>query len=99
MTSRISPRDFSLAIALLAICAFFAVLVTQAHWPAPVAMLTALAVALVLWWAMGNLIVRQRIPAFIITLGGLLVFKGCFWFVIQNHTVPIVPGGHQNLYS
>ncbi|MEI9894065.1 MAG: ATPase [Chthoniobacter sp.] len=155
MTSRISLRDFSLAIALLAICAFFAVkvpgwnflsarnlsllmidfsitatlaigmllvilpghidlsagsglgliggiaavLVTQQHWPAPLAMLAALGVALVLWWAMGNLIVRQRIPAFIITLGGLLVFKGLFWSVIQNRTVTVAAGGQQNLYS
>jgi D-xylose transport system permease protein len=155
VTSRLSLRDFSLALALLAICAFFAVrvpgwsflsarnlsllmidfsitatlaigmllvilpghidlsagsglgliggigavLITRGHWPAPLAMLAGLAVALVLWWAMGNLIVRQRIPAFIITLGGLLVFKGLFWSVIENRTVPIVPGGQQNLYS
>lgn len=155
MTSRIPLRDFSLAIALLAICAFFAVrvpgfsflsarnlsllmidfsitatlaigmllvilpghidlsagsglgliggigavLITNHHWSAPMAMLAGLVVALVLWWAMGNLIVRQRIPAFIITLGGLLVFKGLFWMVIENRTVPIVPGGQQNLYS
>ena len=155
MTSRLSLRDFSLALALLAICVFFAVrvpgwsflsarnlsllmidfsitatlaigmllvilpghidlsagsglgliggiaavLVTQGHWSAPLAMLAGLAVALALWWAMGNLIVRQRIPAFIITLGGLLVFKGLFWSVIHNHTIPIVAGGQQNLYS
>ena len=155
MTSRLPLRDFSLALALLAICAFFAirvpgwsflsarnlsllmidfsitatlaigmllvilpghidlsagsglgliggiaaVLITNQHWSAPLAMLTGLGVALVLWWAMGNLIVRQRIPAFIITLGGLLVFKGLFWLVIHNHTIPIVPGGQQNLYS
>src|SRR5882724_4576311 len=114
MTSRLSLRDFSLALALLAIGAFFeirdpnflsarnlsllmidfsitatlaigmllvilpghidlsagsgvgliggiaAVLVTQAHWPAPLAMLAGLAAALALWWAMGNLIVRER---------------------------------------
>jgi len=53
----------------------------------------------VLWFAMGTLIVRQHIPAFIITLGGLLVFKGLFWRVINNHTVPVVTGGQENLYS
>jgi D-xylose transport system permease protein len=155
MTSRLSLRDFSLALALLAICAYFAarvpgwsflsarnlsllmidfsitatlaigmllvilpghidlsagsgvgliggiaaVLVSRAHWPAPLAMLTSLAVALILWWAMGSFIVRERVPAFIVTLGGLLVFKGLFWSVIENHTVPIVAGGGQNLYS
>ena len=155
MTSRLTLRDLSLALALLAICGFFAfqvpgfnflsarnlsllmidfsitatlaigmllvilpghidlsagsgvgliggiaaVLVTNQNWPAPLAMLAAFAVALGLWFAMGNLIVRQRIPAFIITLGGLLVFKGLFWLVINNHTIPVVPGGQRNLYS
>ena len=59
----------------------------------PLAMCGALLVALILWRMMGSLIVRQRIPAFIITLGGLLVFKGLFWLVIQNHTVPISVAG------
>jgi D-xylose transport system permease protein len=153
MTSRLSLRDFSLALALVAICAFFAlrdpsfltarnisllmidfsitatlaigmllvilpghidlsagsglgliggigaVLITEHQWPAPLAMLAGLGVALLLWWAMGNLIVRERIPAFIITLGGLLIYKGLFWMVIHSHTVSIVPGGQQNLYS
>ncbi len=153
MTSRLSLRDFSLAIALLAVCAFFAwqspqflsarnlslltidfsitamlavgmlvvllpghidlsagsgvgliggigaVLITQHGWPAPLALAAGVVVAVVLWFAMGNLIVRQRIPAFIITLGGLLVFQGLFWLVIDNSTVPIAVGGQANLYS
>ncbi|MDB6173002.1 MAG: ATPase [Chthoniobacteraceae bacterium] len=76
-----------------------AVLVARHGWPVPAAMACGVAVALLLWCAMGNLIVRQRIPAFIITLGGMLVFKGLFWLVIQNRTVPIVIGGQSNLYS
>lgn len=155
MTSRLTLRDFSLALALFAVCAFFAVkvpggnflsarnlsllmidfsitatlaigmllvllpghidlsagsgvgliggiaavLVTNHHWPAGAALVAALLAALLLWRAMGTLIVRQRIPAFIITLGGLLVFKGLFWLVIENHTVPVVTGGQRNLYS
>src|SRR4029079_14821624 len=59
----------------------------------------ALLVALILWRAMGTLIVRERIPAFIITLGGLLVFKGLFWLVIRNSTVLVAPGGRKNFYS
>jgi D-xylose transport system permease protein len=65
-----------------------AVLVFQQGWPAALAMAAAFAIALVLWTLMGALIVRQRIPSFIITLGGLLIFKGLFWLVIQNSTVP-----------
>lgn len=76
-----------------------AVLVTNHEWPVPFAILAGFTAALVLWFTMGTLIVRERIPAFIITLGGLLVFKGLFWLVIQSHTVPIVVGGGSNLYS
>ncbi len=76
-----------------------AVLVFQQGWPASLAMLAAFAAALVLWLLMGTLIVKQRIPAFIITLGGLLIFKGLFWLVIQNSTVPVSRGDQDNLYS
>jgi D-xylose transport system permease protein len=76
-----------------------AVLVFQHGWPAPGAMLAAFVVAIVLWTLMGTLIVRQRIPSFIITLGGLLIFKGLFWLVIQNSTVPVSRGDQDNAYS
>jgi D-xylose transport system permease protein len=76
-----------------------AVLVFQQGWPAPLAMLAAFAAALVLWLLMGTLIVKQRIPSFIITLGGLLIFKGLFWLVIQNSTIPVSRGDQDNLYS
>jgi D-xylose transport system permease protein len=75
-----------------------AVLVFQQNWPAPLAMLAGLAAALLLWTLMGALIVKQRIPSFIITLGGLLIFKGLFWLVIQNSTIP-VSRGEDNLFS
>jgi D-xylose transport system permease protein len=76
-----------------------AVLVFQHGWPAPLAMLAGFAAAVGLWTLMGTLIVQQRIPSFIITLGGLLIFKGLFWLVIQNSTVPVTRGDQDNLYS
>ena len=148
-----SFRDFSLVIALLVICGFFAVaspqflgarnlsllmielsitatlalgmllvllpgqidlsvgsgvgllggiasvLIFEHHWAAPAAMTVSLLAGLLIWFSMGNLIVRERIPSFIITLGGLLIFKGLFWLVIHNSTIPIVQGGGSNLYS
>src|SRR5438477_1499064 len=153
MESRRSFRDFSLVIALVIICAFFAivspqflsarnlslltielsitatlamgmllvilpgnidlsagsgvgllggiasVLVFEHNWPAPLAMGAALLIGILIWFCMGNVIVRQKMPAFIITLGGLLIFKGLFWLVIHNSTIPIVQGGRANLYS
>ena len=74
-------------------------LATQQAWPAPLALVAGTLVAVILWALMGALIVRHRIPAFIITLGGLLVFKGLFWLVIQNSTVPVTRGDQDNLYS
>lgn len=79
--------------------AIAAVLVFEHRWAAPGALLLAAALAVVVWGAMGALIVRQKIPAFIITLGGLLVFKGLHWLVIRNQTIPVVEGGKENLYS
>ncbi len=75
------------------------VLIFNHHWPAGAAIAVSVTVALLLWMAMGSLIVRQRIPAFIITLGGLLIFKGAFWLVIGSRTIPVVAGGQSNLYS
>src|ERR1044071_3461943 len=75
-----------------------AVLVFQHNWSAPLAMFAGLGTALLLWTLMGALIVKQRIPSFIITLGGLLIFKGLFWLVIQNSTIP-VSRGEDNLFS
>ncbi|MGZ4967553.1 MAG: sugar ABC transporter permease, partial [Chthoniobacterales bacterium] len=153
MEKKKTIRDFALVIALVAICAFFAVmspqflgarnlsllmtelsitatlalgmlliilpghidlsvgsgvgllggvasvLVFEHQWPAPLAMGTALLIGIALWFCMGSVIVRQKMPAFIITLGGLLIFKGLFWLVIHNSTIPIVQGGRANLYS
>lgn len=76
-----------------------AVLTTGYGLPAPLAMGIALVAAIIIWTAMGTLIVKERVPSFIVTLGGLLIFKGAFWNVIDTSTVPIVEGGKENLYS
>jgi D-xylose transport system permease protein len=76
-----------------------AVLITWHGVPAPVALLLATFAAVVVWAMMGALVIAERVPAFIITLGGLLVFRGLHWLVIQNSTVPVVEGGGQNAYS
>jgi D-xylose transport system permease protein len=75
------------------------VLVFEHGWSSPAAMAVALVLGVVVWLGMGALIVRQKVPSFIITLGGLLVFKGLHWLVIRSATVPTVSGGGTNLYS
>ena len=76
-----------------------AVLIYHYQWPAIGAMIAGLSVAIVIWSLMGSLIIKHRIPAFIITLGGLLVFKGFFWKTINSETVPVVAGGGDNALS
>jgi len=76
-----------------------AVLIFEHAWPAPAALLFGLAVAAIIWLSMGTLIVKERVPSFIITLGGLLVFRGLHWLVIHNATIPVSRGGEPNLYS
>ncbi len=75
------------------------VLVFHHHWPSGLAMGTGLILALIIWSLMGMLIIRQGVPSFIITLGGLLIFKGLFWLVIRNATVPVTEGNTVNLYA
>lgn len=75
------------------------VLVFKHGWPAPGALALSLVVGVVLYCGMGWFIVKNRIQAFIITLGGMLVFRGAFWLVIGSVTTPVVRGGEQNLYS
>jgi D-xylose transport system permease protein len=91
--------DLSAGAGLGMIGGIASVLVFRHEWPAPRALLLAAAVALAVWAGIGALIVRYRIQAFIITLGGLLVFRGIFWLIIRSSTVPVARGGESNLYS
>jgi D-xylose transport system permease protein len=75
------------------------VLVFQHDFPSLLAMGVGLVLAILIWSLMGTLIVKQRVPAFIITLGGLLVFKGLFWLVIESSTIPVTRGNVANWYS
>ncbi|HYP76044.1 MAG TPA: hypothetical protein VER12_08820 [Polyangiaceae bacterium] len=91
--------DLSVGSGLGLVGGLAAVLITGHGTSAPLALLIAAVVSVLIYAGMGALIVREKIPSFIITLGGLLVFKGVHWLVINNSTIPVVTGGEQNLYS
>lgn len=91
--------DLSIGSGVGLIGGIAAVLVSKHDWNAGAAMGIALLIALAIWFGMGGLIVTQRIPAFIVTLAGLTVFRGLQWMTIQNATIPVAPGGTSNLYS
>ncbi len=75
-----------------------AVLVFEKGVSAPAAMTIGVAAAVLVWHVVGRIIVDQEVPAFIVTLGGLLVLRGVHWLVIQNATVPVTRGGEKNAY-
>lgn len=91
--------DLSVGSGLALLSGIATVLTTKAGWPSPLALGAGLLAGVVIWWGMGVLIVKERIPAFIVTLAGLLQFRGQFLRVIENQTVPIVAGGKTNFYS
>ena len=91
--------DLSVGSGLGLVGGLAAVLITGHGTSAPLAMLVSALVSVAIYAAMGAIIVKEQIPSFIITLGGLLVFKGVHWLVISNSTIPVVTGGDQNLYS
>ncbi|NRA36845.1 MAG: ATPase [Planctomycetes bacterium] len=71
-------------------------LMVNESFSAPMSMLFGLLAAIGIWWAMGVLIVKQHVPAFIITLGGLMEFRGRHRDIIGNTNLPV---GSDNAYS
>ncbi len=91
--------DLSVGSGLGLIGGVAAVLIFHYNIPAYLALTIGLILAITVWTLMGLLIVKQKIPSFIITLGGLLIFKGFFWLIIQNSTIPVSRGDVENIYS
>jgi ribose transport system permease protein len=56
------------------------------HWPWPVAVLFAIIVPMALGWGHGALITRLRIQPFIVTLCGLLIYRGLARFIASDTT-------------
>ena len=91
--------DLSVGSGLALLSGIATVLTTRMGMPSGAALAIALAAGLLIWRGIGMLVVHERIPAFIVTLAGLLMFRGLFWKVIDHQTVPVVGGGQSNLYS
>ncbi len=56
------------------------------HWPWPVAVLSILLLSMVLGWIHGVLITRMNLQPFIVTLCGLLIYRGLARFVAKDST-------------
>lgn len=63
-----------------------AMALTEWHWPWPLAALFATALPMIMGWAHGWLITRLKIQPFIITLCGLLIYRGLARFIAGDDT-------------
>src|SRR5690349_22154157 len=68
--------DLSVGSGVGLVGAIACVLIVNSDWSAFPALLISTALSVALYGGMGWIIIRERVPAFIITLGGLLIFKG-----------------------
>ncbi|HEX9446719.1 MAG TPA: ABC transporter permease, partial [Dongiaceae bacterium] len=51
-------------------------LVTEAGWPIPLAVLAAFAVAILVGWSNGWLVIKTGLPSFIVTLASMFILRG-----------------------
>jgi len=60
---------------------------TEWHWPWPVAVTFVVAVPMLLGWSHGTLVTRARLQPFIVTLCGLLIYRGIARFIAGDATM------------
>ena len=63
------------------------------------AMLICLGMGLVIGAFQGALIAYLRIPAFIVTLAGMLMFRGIAWVILQGQTLAPFPEGYKQYFN
>ena len=83
--------EIDLSVGYLTLIASTAVAVFSAtmHLPAPVAILGAVAICALLGLAQGFLISVARMPAFVVTLGGFLIFEGMAFHILSGATINV----------
>ena len=73
---------------------------TKYHWPWYVAVLLALAVTTAIGALNGFLVIRLRLPSFIVTLAGLLGYQGVLIYVVDKQgTGGVVPLQNKYIYD
>jgi ribose transport system permease protein len=72
---------------MFALCGvLLAMALTEWHWPWPLAAVFVIVVPMILGWIHGLLITRMKIQPFIITLCGLLIYRGLARFIAGDST-------------
>ncbi|WP_426512087.1 multiple monosaccharide ABC transporter permease [Dactylosporangium sp. McL0621] len=84
--------DLSVGSIVAFIGGYCALMITEWHWPWPVAVAASVAVGIAVGCWQGFWIAYVGIPAFIVTLGGMLLFRGLAVLAVSQ-TVPVQDRG------
>lgn len=81
--------DLSVGYLTLLCATTVAVLSAFGHMPAPVAIAGGVALSSILGLTQGFLIASLRMPAFVVTLGGFLIFEGLAYHILSGATINV----------
>src|SRR5690554_5462045 len=92
MTLILVTRQIDLSVGYLGafMGAFVVVAVEQQGQNVVLALLIGLVVALAIGFAKGFLVSKVKVPAYVVTLGSMFIFKGMLMTKTNNRTIPIV---------
>jgi putative multiple sugar transport system permease protein len=98
MTLILIIRHIDISVGYLCgfIGAFSAILMTQAHFPAWLSILASLALGLCIGMFEGFLVAGVGVPSFVVSLAGMLAFRGMLMLVTQGTGTIIVPDDAYN---
>jgi putative multiple sugar transport system permease protein len=98
MTLILIIRHIDISVGYL--CGFIgavsAILITQAHFPAWLSILASLVFGLCIGMFGGFLVAKVGVPSFVVTLAGMLVFRGLLMLVTQGTGTIIIPDDTYN---
>ena len=72
---------------------FLAMALSEWHWPQPLAVIVVLGISMLLGLAHGLLVTRARLQPFIVTLCGLLIYRGAARYIADDGTKGFLRGG------
>ena len=78
--------DLSVGSMMALIGVLLAMALREWNWPWPVAVFVVMALPMALGWAHGALITRMNLQPFIVTLCGLLLYRGLARYIAQDNT-------------
>ena len=79
--------DLSIGSQFALLGVILAYLLVNYNWPWPLAVLTVLLISMILGWFHGLLITRANLQPFVVTLCGLLGYRGLARFISHDQTV------------